>query len=201
EVRDDSGAGRPGSSYPFEPELEILGLVPRPAPPGVGPAPRGNKPRAKDRGLRGEPMGEPGTWSHRGQSARDRRAQLKSSGAVPGAGPGGGAGRAKAVNRNGKRLLVYVLDVAATLSQNQVVVDLARRQRKATGEWGPLRPWYYAPRAAHVKYDPEDRLLLALLDEAPGNPLHAALGSPTVAGPGHAPAYGPGSGPCAARMP
>ncbi|MFO0891977.1 MAG: SNF2-related protein [Isosphaeraceae bacterium] len=47
-----------------------------------------------------------------------------------------------------------------------MVIDLARRQRKPTGEWGPLRPWWYAPRAAHVKYDPEDRLLLALLDEA-----------------------------------
>ena len=78
------------------------------------------------------------------------------------------AGRPKAVNRNAKRLLVYVLDVAATLAQNQVVVDLARRQRKTTGEWGPLRPWYYAPHAAHVKYDPEDRLILALLDEAQG---------------------------------
>ena len=131
------------------------------------------------RGDRGEPIGEPGPWGHRGQSARDRRAKLKSSGSAPPAGPatGTGAGRAKAVNRNGKRLLVYVLDVAATLSQNQVVIDLARRQRKATGEWGPLRPWYYAPRAAHVKYDPEDRLLLALLDEAQGNPLNAAYGS------------------------
>ena len=59
-----------------------------------------------------------------------------------------------------------MLDVAATQTHNQVVIDLARRQRKPTGEWGPLRPWWYAPRAAHVKYDPEDRLLLALLDEA-----------------------------------
>ena len=63
---------------------------------------------------------------------------------------------------------MYVLDVAATLAQNQVVIDLARRQRKTTGEWGPLRPWYYAPHASHVKYDPEDRLILALLDEAQG---------------------------------
>ena len=70
------------------------------------------------------------------------------------------------VNRNGKRLLVYVLDVVSTQTHNQVVIDLARRQRKPTGEWGPLRPWWYAPQAAHVKYDPEDRLLLALLDEA-----------------------------------
>jgi superfamily II DNA or RNA helicase len=74
--------------------------------------------------------------------------------------------RAKPINRNAKRLLVYVVDVAATQTHNQIVIDLARRQRKPTGEWGPLRPWWYAPRAAHVKYDPEDRLLLALLDES-----------------------------------
>ena len=72
------------------------------------------------------------------------------------------------INRNAKRLLAYVLDVSATLAQNQVVIDLARRQRKTTGDWGPLRPWYYAPHATHVKYDPEDRLILALLDESQG---------------------------------
>ena len=56
------------------------------------------------------------------------------------------------------------------------MIDLARRQRKPTGEWGPLRPWWYAPRAAHVKYDPEDRLLLALLDEA-----HHGVATPVAA--------------------
>ena len=86
--------------------------------------------------------------------------------------------------------LVYVLDVAATLAQNQVVIDLARRQRKTTGEWGPLRPWYYAPHAAHVKYDPEDRLILALLDEAQGVIgawgvfLHSSSGAGSAIGPG-----------------
>ena len=39
---------------------------------------------------------------------------------------GGGdrSARAKPVNRSAKRLLVYVLDVPATLNQNQVVIDL-----------------------------------------------------------------------------
>ena len=99
---------------------------------------------------------------------------------LPGSGHGAGSGpaRTKAVNRNAKRLLVYVLDVAATLAQNQVVIDLARRQRKTTGEWGPLRPWYYAPHAAHVKYDPEDRLILALLDEAQGTTAHGVYSTP-----------------------
>jgi superfamily II DNA or RNA helicase len=78
---------------------------------------------------------------------------------------GGKEGRVKPVNRNSKRLLVYVLDVPATLNQNQVVIDLARRQRRPTGDWGPLKPWWHAPGSPHAKYDPEDRDLLALLEE------------------------------------
>ncbi len=202
DLRDDPAAA--ASAYPsIEPGLEILGLAPpRPGSPGAGPGPggpRGHRPkpnrdrdrdRDRDRGRTQEPNGAPGGWSHRGPAPRDRRAKMKTgSGTIIGAGPGAGAGAgreagraAKAVNRNAKRLLVYVLDVASTQTQNQVVIDLARRQRKATGEWGPLRPWYYAPHAAHVKYDPEDRLLLALLDEAQG------------LGPIGAPASGSGSG-------
>src|SRR5208282_1692275 len=135
--------------------------------PRVGARPsrsRNSKDRpAHSRGIIGIPGGSEGSWVAPGSVPRDRQ--------VVGRGrarpiPGQAAARAKPINRNAKRLLVYVLDVAATQSHNQVVIDLARRQRKPTGEWGPLRPWWYAPRAAHVKYDPEDRLLLALLDEA-----------------------------------
>ncbi len=139
--------------------------------PRVGTRP--SRPRhPKDRPTRGRgtissPGGSEGSWvapgSIPGAAPRDRRVAGRSPGRPI---PGQTASRAKPINRNVKRLLVYVLDVAATQSHNQVVVDLARRQRKPTGEWGPLRPWWYAPRAAHVKYDPEDRLLLALLDEA-----------------------------------
>ena len=122
---------------------------------------------ARSRGIVGKPGGSEGSWappgSIPGSLPRDRRVIGRGPGRPI---PGQAAARAKPVNRNAKRLLVYVLDVAATQSHNQVVIDLARRQRKPTGEWGPLRPWWYAPRAAHVKYDPEDRLLLALLDEA-----------------------------------
>ena len=74
--------------------------------------------------------------------------------------------RPKAVNRSAKRLLVYVLDVPATLGQNQVVIDLARRQRRPSGDWGPLKPWWHSPGSAQAKYDPDDRELLALLEEA-----------------------------------
>ena len=54
----------------------------------------------------------------------------------------------------------------ATLSQNQVVIDLARRQRRPGGDWGPLKPWWHSPGSVQAKYDPEDRELLALLEEA-----------------------------------
>ena len=149
----------------------------------VRPGSRGPKPRGKDRGVRREPGGEPGTWAQRTPCAAGLPswtwypAQEQASRIRTNHGPG--AARPKAVNRNAKRLLVYVLDVAATLAQNQVVVDLARRQRKTTGEWGPLRPWYYAPHAAHVKYDPEDRLILALLDEAQGTSSHGMYPAPS----------------------
>ena len=149
--------------------------------------------RRADRASRGlEPAG-PVAARTAGPSSSRRPA--------PGAGTGTGPApaAAKAVNRNAKRLLVYVLDVAATLAQNQVVIDLARRQRKTTGDWGPLRPWYYAPGPPHVKYDPEDRLILALLDEAQGNASHAGSGSASqgvasghAAGTGHGPLALPG---------
>jgi len=168
--------------------------------PRVGARPsrlRNSKDRpARSRGIIGTPGGSEGSWvapgSTPGSVPRDRR--------VVGRGrarpiPGQAAARAKPINRNAKRLLVYVLDVAATQSHNQVVIDLARRQRKPTGEWGPLRPWWYAPRAAHVKYDPEDRLLLALLDEAHhGTSSHGAYTGGS-AGNGTAPSTSSTAGP------
>ncbi len=91
----DPGAGQP--PYPFDPELGIIGLGPsRPASTGGGPASRGTRPRAKDRSLRGDPIGDlgTGTWGPRGPSPRDRRAKLKSAGPAPGAGVGAGTARA-----------------------------------------------------------------------------------------------------------
>ena len=192
ETRNESGVSR----EPLRPSQTDLGMgagdlgLSRPA----GPPPRGPRPKGKDRGIRRDQPGEAGSWSQRSHAPRDYRAgstgRSKTKISGPGHGPGPGPGRAKAVNRNSKRLLVYVLDVTATLAQNQVVIDLARRQRKTTGEWGPLRPWYYAPHASHVKYDPEDRLILALLDEAQGVAPHVGYlptglnaGSTSGAGP------------------
>ena len=84
--------------------------------------------------------------------------------------PGRDPAHAKQAARNTKGLLVYILDVPATLNQNQVVIDLARRQRRPAGDWGPLKPWWHAPAALLARYDPEDRDLLALLEEARGIP-------------------------------
>jgi superfamily II DNA or RNA helicase len=175
---------------------------PRPAGLG-GPDMRVPKTRGKDRSIHRESGGggESGSWSQRVPTRHYRSVPSgRSKNKIPGSGQttGSGAARTKAVNRNAKRLLVYVLDVAATLTQNQVVIDLARRQRKTTGEWGPLRPWYYAPHAAHVKYDPEDRLILALLDESQGATLHGSHSSVSV-GTGSVPntanGIGAGTGP------
>ncbi len=159
-----------GGGYPLGDELG-----PRSLPPSSRP-----RPRPRDRGGRPDVGGPPGAWNRPAPPAGERRrgdlsgrAKMK-GGAHPPHGAPGNPLRAKAVNRNSKRLLVYVLDVGATSTQNQVVIELARRQRKVTGEWGPLRPWYYAPQAAHVKYEPEDRLILALLDEAHGGAYSTA---------------------------
>src|SRR5262245_47599561 len=110
EVRDEPGLEyRP--PYPLDSGLGIVGLGssrPSGSGPGSGSVGRGAKPRHKDRGARSEPPGDLGTWSHRGSSPRDRRSKVKRDGTLSGT-AGSGPGRAKAVNRNGKRLLVYVL--------------------------------------------------------------------------------------------
>jgi superfamily II DNA or RNA helicase len=173
---------------------EIDGVPPPPQygqPMDMGgerlPRESGRVPRA--RGLRerpGVPRGLPGAAPSANGGwvpPRDRRMAARGKAKAI---PGQPVARVKPVNRNAKRLLVYVLDVTATQAHNQVVIDLARRQRKPTGEWGPLRPWWYAPRAAHVKYDPEDRLLLALLDEA-HHGVAAGNGTSAGGGGGHAP--------------
>ncbi len=142
-------------------------------PRSLPPPPR-SRPQGRDRTTRGEPGG-PTPWGRHTPPRSPREHGIEPGGRPktrglghPPHGSTAGPTRAKPASRNTKRLLIYVLDVAATATQNQVVIELARRQRKATGEWGPLRPWYYAPQAAHVKYEPEDRLILALLDEAHG---------------------------------
>ncbi|MGE3820120.1 MAG: SNF2-related protein, partial [Isosphaeraceae bacterium] len=163
-----SGGPRPAQGYQGHARPEGAPQGPN---QGHGP-PRGRGPqnrKARDRQARGGGGPGPGPGSHwnggsggpsgpagprtvRGR-AREKNVEAKARGA-------------KAVNRGAKRLLVYVLDVPATLNQNQVVIDLARRQRRPGGDWGPLKPWWHSPQSAQAKYDPEDRELLALLEEA-----------------------------------
>lgn len=143
--------------------------------PGPGPGPNGP-------GLGPGPGRDPNS-----RQGRYRTKERPGRGGLPhwngGKDPsGGGAPRAKPVNRNSKRLLVYILDVPSTLNHNQVVIDLARRQRRPSGDWGPLKAWWHAPGTPHAKYDPEDHELLTLLDEAQALAL-AANGATPGAGP------------------
>ena len=136
------------------------------APTQGAPAPRSGRARSKDRDRHGRGGVPP--WS--GGAGREPS--------------GAGAAHVKPVNRSSKRLLVYVLDVPATLSQNQVVIDLSRRQRRPNGEWGPLKPWWHAPGTPQAKYDSEDRDLLTLLDEAQAAALATTGGNgATLGGP------------------
>ncbi len=143
--------------------------------------------------LQGPPTHHP-QGRHRGKERTGRGGQVPqphwNGGKVP---QGGGPPRtrpvnarqvnARPVNRNSKRLLVFILDVPSTLAYNQVVIDLARRQRRPSGDWGPLKPWWHAPGTPHAKYDPEDRDLLMLLDEAQALALANNGTLPPGAGP------------------
>jgi superfamily II DNA or RNA helicase len=166
-------AGPPEAGAGLPPAPPHSGVPQRPRPAhghghgpasarGPGPGP-GRPPRpGKDRhanNARG-PAGQP--WTGARERDRDK---------------GDGKVRAKAVNRSAKRLLVYVLDVPATFGQNQIVIDLARRQRRPSGDWGPLKPWWHSPGSAQAKYDPDDRELLALLEEAQAPSAAAAAAS------------------------
>ena len=81
-----------------------------------------------------------------------------------------------------KASLFYVVDAAATLAQNAVVVTLARRQRKPGTERAVLRPWWPSmnPAAGGWRPEPEDRVLMALLDEAQIAPSSAIGGASGV---------------------
>ncbi len=79
EIRDEPGMERQ-PPYPIDSELGVIGLG-SPRPSGAGPSGRGARPRPKDRGMRGDSLGESGTWSQgeRGHSPRDRRAKAKAA--------------------------------------------------------------------------------------------------------------------------
>jgi len=173
----------PGPSYPtrgpnYGPN-QAQGPGQRPPGPGYGPQPRNPAgPGPYRPGMNQQGPGQQGR-----PNPRDRRAR-----GVGPDGPGGNvnpqhakalaqqqaqqaraareARAAAAAQQKAKRLLAYVLDVPATLANNQVVIDLARRARRPNGDWGPLKPWWHTPNLPVVRYDPEDRDLLAEVVEA-----------------------------------
>ncbi len=79
--------------------------------------------------------------------------------------------------------LFYVVDAPATLNQNAVVVTLARRQRRPGTDRAVLRPWWPTTTPGSWRPEPEDRVLMALLDEAqPANTIAANGTVPIVNG-------------------
>jgi superfamily II DNA or RNA helicase len=187
----ERGSAREGPGYGYRPQ----GYGPQGSnygPQGTNYGPQGTSnygPRSPGQGYGPRPgPGQPapaqgqGRPPKRANSKKDRRgrAQTPPQGAGPTGVPWvanrerergrtpvkGDKTRVKPVNRGTKRLLVYVLDVPSSLSQNQVVIDLYRRQRRPGGDWGPLKPWWHSPGSVQAKYDPEDRELLTLLEEA-----------------------------------
>jgi superfamily II DNA or RNA helicase len=169
--------------------LKVVSDLPR-RPAANRSAPPGSPARAGSSGPYSGPG--PGQGSGPGASpppprsgrTRKDRQQVRRGPGSPWTGVGRekepvGAPRAKAVNRNSKRLLVFILDVPSTLNQSQVVIDLARRQRRPGGDWGPLKPWWHAPASPQAKYDPEDQDLLTLLEAAhlPAGALNGAAGA------------------------
>lgn len=78
-------------------------------------------------------------------------------------------GKPKRIEPKAKPSLLYVIDAPQTLAQNQVVVTLARRvPRRAVGEpsKGRKKKRWQVHRPDAWRLEPEDRILLALLDEA-----------------------------------
>ena len=161
------GQGPPGRPHQAR---GVNGPRPRPGPdPGPGPGPgQPGRPNPKDRRVRGA-VGDGANGNIHPQQAR---AQVKAARA------------AAAAQQKAKRLLAYILDVPATLAANQVVIDLARRARRPNGDWGPLKPWWHTPNLPVVRYDPEDRDLLADLVE--GQAPSASASSAIANGHGEA---------------
>lgn len=110
-----------------------------------------------------QPHSKKGRYAQRpGEPPRDMSPRGRKRGQVPGM----KGGRVPTPNREAKRpALVYVLDAPGTLNQNQVVITLARRQRRPGSERASLKPWWHSPTAiGHGRPDPEDRPLLELLE-------------------------------------
>jgi superfamily II DNA or RNA helicase len=142
-----------GYGRPTGPGGTPTGYPAGPAPgygPGPGPGPARGFGRAP-----GTPPGRPGAGPGHPGGRHDKRARAQ--------------GASKRAEPKPKPSLLYVLDAPATLAQNQVVITLARRAPRRPGAGpepkGHKKKRWQMQRAEPWRIEPEDRLLLALLDE------------------------------------
>ncbi|MFT5091781.1 MAG: hypothetical protein ACI93T_000595, partial [Porticoccaceae bacterium] len=62
-----------------------------------------------------------------------------------------------------EREILYQLDIAASREHGQIIVDVAQRQRRASGQWGKLKPLKLKPGKLDDVEREEDRDILALM--------------------------------------
>jgi superfamily II DNA or RNA helicase len=157
-----------------------------PPPPGNGLSPGNGHPPHLGMGPPSRP--HPAKGPHRPHphsphphprgKGRSARGELGREPQVRGQRPGKHRGGTPTPREPRRPPLLYILDVPASLNQNQVVITLARRQRRPGSDRAVLAPWWYAPRLAGPagRPDPEDRDLLTLLETAQAPPsTNAAL--------------------------
>ncbi len=174
----DNANGPRGYGQGYGPNNGGPGYGPNNGGPGYG---QGYGPNNGGPGVAGVPGALPGpNAGYNGYSAAQARAAAKAQALA--ARQAKAAKAAAAAARNAKRLLAYVLDVPATLSTQQAVVDLARRARRPNGDWGPLKPWWHTPSLPTVRYDPDDRDFLAELVQAQSPPNEKSGHQSEVAG-------------------
>ena len=165
-------------SAPFNPLESLPAHMPqrtnypkyRPNPhafPGPGPHPHSKKPAKQHPPYR--------SGSFNGQTPNARQPYPLPQGQVPSGklyahgqrnSHRGKTGREGKKGEGKKSSLFYVVDAPATLNQNAVVIVLARRQRRPGSERAILRPWWPSHLPTGWRPEPEDRVLMALLDEA-----------------------------------
>ncbi len=162
------GVAGPGPGPGPDPYRPATGGPPGRSP--LPPPPHGARER-RGRGASGNHDGAPSNIYPREAKAQARAAREARIAAL--------------AQQKAKRLLAYVLDIPATLAAGQVVIDLTRRARRPNGDWGPLKPWWHTPNLPVVRYDPEDRDLLAEII-AGQNPT----ATPTSKAEGHGEAAG-----------
>ncbi len=62
-----------------------------------------------------------------------------------------------------EREILYQLDISASREHGQIIVDVAQRQRRASGQWGQLKPLKLKPGKLDDVERAEDRNILALM--------------------------------------